>query len=235
MKKIKLIIVVIILLLSSCDKNPTQEQPTQTDTLGCVSGKITVFNTGNTIDALVIFRNFDTDAVVWSKKIDEKGIYKTEKLFKAGDYYQQIVRVDYIDTLYFYSRKITVPLLTNGQCTNIDWHIEAEAKTLWVVDINNPGQRIDTLKFGSFETKKQFQIRNKGGLRFDWWISKHLYNWITNVTDSKGVTTITGTLKPNQSISLELEIDRSKLPPDPVTFLIDSDEGGGRILTVIVL
>jgi hypothetical protein len=241
MKKTIFSILIGLLLISACDNNdsPTKDD-LQTDNtkgsgaLGCILGTITVFNTGNTTDALVIFRSYDTDAIVWSKKIDEKGIYETDKLFKAGDYYQQIVKIDYIDTLYFYSRKITVNPLTNGLCTNIDWHIEAEAKTLWIVDINSPEQRIDTLNFGSSETIKQFQIRNKGGIRFDWWIIKQNYDWIKDIT-YRGITTTEGTLKLNDYINLELEIDRSKLQENSVTFLIDSDYGGGRVLTVKVL
>jgi hypothetical protein len=237
MKKIFLSAIIGTLLFSACDKDKEdskqeqgQEQP-QNDTLCCVSGKIFLYNTGNTVSgAWLQFCDYNTDAIAHSELIDDDGTYETKKIIKKGIYYPRILKIDHVDTLYYFNgkedRKIEVNPLSTG-CTPIDWAISAEAKTLWVVDINNPEQRIDMLDFGDYDNRRYFQIRNKGGVRFNWWINKQNYDWIKSITPA-----ISGTLKLNGYINLEIEIDRSKLLQSPATFLIDSDEGGGRILTV---
>ena len=234
MKTFIFLIITIPFLFCACSKNPAQDQSSQNDVC-CISGRISLYNTGQTIDvdgALVQFFDYNTNALVWSKTIGGDGFYQTDKNFKNdGYYYQRILKVDHIDTLYYFNRKIQVTPSVNDKCTPIDWVIQAEAKTLWVVDINNPEQRIDTLNFDTNNIVQYFQIWNTGGIAFNWSIQKQNYNWIKSITPSDS-----GKLTPNQYINLELEIDRSKLSQGTTTsFLIDSDEGGGRVITVNIL
>jgi hypothetical protein len=240
MKKIFLLTVIGTLLLSACNKddgneNQKQEPNSQNDTLCCFSGGIFLYNTGQSVGgAWLQFCEYNTDAIIHSELIDGDGRYETPKSIKKGSYYLRILKVDHIDTLYYFNgkadRKIDASYPLSAGCTPIDWAITAEAKTLWVGDINSPEQRKDTLRFGN-DNKQSFQIRNNGGIRFNWWIKKQNYDWIKSITPADS-----GTLKLNDYINLTIEIDRNKLPQGTTTtLLIDSDEGGGRELTVKIL
>ena len=115
----------------------------------------------------------------------------------------------------------------------MDWAISKLPPNLYIVYVGTENKR-DTLDFGMEENRLYFQIYNN---------SANTYTWFTDFEEVKldkkwlGIMNpVTGTLYPNDKPEIiAVTIDRTKLVSGKNTakFLIDSDRGGGGVLTVI--
>lgn len=232
MKKMFMLAVIGMFLLPACEKD-TKEEPMeekQPDKLGCITGKITIFNTGSSTDANVQLLTSKRGEIIYSKKIEANGDYTIDNV-KEGIYYFKVYKKNFVDTLFPETIKILPKEQNGGDCRSMDWAISKLPPHLYVVEINTENV-IHTLDFGSSEDRLYFQLYNNSETTYSWSTDfdevKQTKRWLDKM-DKK-----TGTLKPNDTESISITIDRSRLGigNNTAKFLIDSDKGGAWELTV---
>lgn len=236
MKKIFLFIVTGALLLSACDEGRKdtklieESEQTKDSELGCISGKITIFNTGNVTDAYVRLSLSENGDVIYSELIAANGDYTIDKI-KEGRYFFRVFKAGFVDTLFNETIKIQPKVFNNGNCRQMDWAISKLPPNLYIVEVNSE-TRINTLDFGNHEDRLYFQIYNN---------SANTYTWFTDFDEVKlnkgwltAMSPVSGTLSPNKAAIIMITIDRHKLEPgtNSAKFLIDSNNGGGGVLTI---
>jgi hypothetical protein len=236
MRKLYLLAMIVmcgILLFFACNKgeeNPDSNQG-QGQSEGCVTGKITIFNTGSIDEthAYVRLSLSEKGEVIYSKLIQPSGDYTID--VKEGTYFFRVYKQDFVDTLFNETIKIQ-PKVLNGGCRQMDWAISKLPPHLYLVEVNTENV-IDTLDFGSYEDRLYFQIYNN---------STNTYTWFTDFEDVKStkkwlrsMSPISGTLNLNELVVITITIDRTMLDAgqNSTKFLIDSNKGGGGVLTVI--
>lgn len=232
MKKIFVLIMIGMLLFAACEKDGknTEEQP-QNNKLGCITGKITIFNTGNATDAYVRLSASENGDALYSELIKSDGDYTINNV-QEGLYFFRVYKQGFVDTLFNETIKILPKELNGGNCRKMDWAISKLPPHLYIVEVNTENV-IHTLDFGSSDDRMYFQIYNN---------SENTYTWSTDFDDVKltkkwlnTMNKTAGTLKQNSPENITITIDRTKLDAGKNTtkFLVDSDKGGGWELTVI--
>lgn len=233
MKIMFMLVVIGMLLLPACekDKGTTEEEQQLENKLGCITGKITIFNTGNSTDAQVQLLTSKHGEIIYNKRIETNGDYTIDNV-KEGIYYFKVYKKDFVDTLFPETIKILPKKQNGGDCRSMDWAISKLPPHLYVVEINTENV-IYTLDFGESEERFYFQLYNNSETTYSWNTDfdevKQSKAWLSKM-DKK-----VGSLKPNETESISITIDRSKLERGKNTakFLIDSDKGGAWELTVI--
>jgi len=238
MKKIHLLVIIGVFFLIACDKSenntvPENEQP-QKNTLGCITGKITIFNTGSVTDAYVRLSLSENGAAIYSKLIASNGDYTIENV-EAGTYFFRVYKQGHLDELFNEAIEIQPKEQNGGSCRLMDWAITKLPPSLYIVAVGTEN-KIDTLDFGISENRLYFQIYNN---------STNTYTWFSDFEEVKldadkkwlsSMNPIGGTLTPSDKPEIiTITIDRTKLDTgiNRAKFLIDSDRGGGEILNII--
>ncbi|GHT32989.1 hypothetical protein FACS189434_06070 [Bacteroidia bacterium] len=227
MKKIILFTLIgVFVFLCTCsekDEMPNNGNGQTEQSRGCISGNITVYNTGNRIDAQVQVLNKNKEEVGSPANINDF----TFKL-DTGIYYLKVFKNGYIDTILQDPVRI-LPL--NGDCQMIDRQIEFIPPSLRIVDVNTK-EVIFSLDFGgdNMEDRQFFMISNNSGNKYTWEIKNWIeYGWFVP-------SETTGELNPNENKIVSVKIDRNLLRKglNTANLLIDSKglKNGGWVLTV---
>jgi hypothetical protein len=236
------LLLVIGLLLSACDKdgkdleqgqgNGQEPEKPEISKLGCVTGKITIFNTGSVTDAYVRLSLSEKGEAIYSKLIATNGDYTIDNV-EEGTYYFKVFKQGTVDILFHETIRVQPKELNDGKCRQMDWAISKLPPNLYIVEVGTEN-KIDTIDFGMSENRLYFQIYNN---------SENTYTWCTDFDEVKldkkwlgAMNPTTGTLYPNDKPEIiTITIDRTKLVSGKNTakFLINSDKDGGGVLTII--
>ncbi len=237
MRKTFLLSVIGMLLFSACQKykdekpveKPIEDQQPD-DRLGCITGKITIFNTGGTTDAYVQLLASKNGGAIYSKRLGTNGDYTIDNV-SEGVYYFKVYKKNFVDTLFHETIRILPKAQNGGDCRSMDWAISKLPPHLYVVGVNTENV-IHVLDFGESDERCYFQLYNN---------SETTYSWSTDFDEVRqtkrwlgSMNKVTGSLKPNETESISITIDRSGLEigENTAKFLIDSDKGGGWELTI---
>jgi len=240
MKRVFLLLAIGTLLFTSC-KQPDQpeqerdpEAPSEpqppSDNRGCITGTITIFNTGELTDAFVRLYLYKGGEVIHSDRIDSRGHFTIDNV-EEGTYFFGVYKQGTIDTLFNDAIRILPKVLNNDACRRMDWAISKLPPNLYIVEVGTEN-RINTLDFGTYEDRLYFQIYNNSAITYTWFTDfeevKRSREWLGTMQP------LGGTLQPNSAVIITLTIDRNKLDAglNSARFLIDSDSGGGGVLTV---
>jgi hypothetical protein len=231
MKKRFVLAMISMFLFTTCNKDGknTEEEQLEDNKLGCITGKITIFNTGSVTDAYVRLSTSESGNALYSGQIKD-GDYTINNV-QEGTYFFRVYKQGFVDTLFNETIKILPKELNSGSCRRMDWAISKLPPHLYVVEVNSENV-IHTLDFGSSDDRLYFQIYNN---------SETIYTWSTDFDDVKltkkwlnTMNKTSGILRLNDPENITITIDRTKLGTGKNTtkFLIDSDKGGGWELTV---
>ena len=235
MNRLFLLAIVGTLFFTACKDSDQPEQGKEPETpekkqLGCVTGKITIFNTGSVTDAYVRLSLSENGDAIYSKLIASNGDYTIDNV-EEGTYFFRVYKQDFVDELFDEAIRVQPKVLNGGNCRQMDWAITKLPPNLYIVEVNSE-TKITKLDFDNNEDRLYFQLYNN---------SATTYTWFTDFEDVKLTkkwlgtwNPISGTLKPNEAKIITITIDRTKLESGQNTarFLIDSDKGGGGELTI---
>jgi hypothetical protein len=238
MNRLFLLTIIGALLLTACKDSDRSEQGKEPETpenkqLGCITGKITIFNTGSVTDAYVRLSLSREGEALYSGKIGSNGDYTIDNV-KEGTYFLNVYKPGFVDTLFNKAISIQSKALNGDYCRPMDWAITKLPPSLYIVEVGTE-KKINTLDFGISGNRLYFQIYNN---------STNTYKWCTDFEEVKldhewlgTMTPIRGSLSPNDNPEIiTLTIDRTKLQsgqPSSTQFLIKSDKSGGGVLTII--
>jgi hypothetical protein len=238
MKRLLLLVIIGALLFSTCKKDEKctcteqeQEQPGD-NKLGCIEGKITFFNTGSVTDAYVMLSSIQEEGPFYRELIKSNGDYTIDNV-EEGTYFFKVEKAGAEDNIFPETIKIEPKALNEGGCRKMDWAISKLPPHLYLVEVNTENV-LDTIDFGSYGDRYYFQIYNN---------SANTYTWSTDFEEVKSskkwlgtITPNAGTLKSNDNpVTVIITIDRTKLETgqNSAKFLINSDNGGAKVLTII--
>ncbi|MCM1041481.1 MAG: carboxypeptidase-like regulatory domain-containing protein [Bacteroides sp.] len=206
------------------------------DTHGCIRGTVTFFNTGEVTDAYVRLLLPGTQTAIYSCLINRTGNYRIDDV-DTGHYEIRIFKQGFIDTVFPGMVYILPKSLTDGECWQMDCAISMLPPRMNLLEVN-ANIPLDTLDFGTTDTKLYFRIYNGSGHTCTWTSDfedvKLQNNWLKSIDPPSGI------LKPNETGLVGIEIDRSIVGNSgfasghkAAKFLIRSDNSGGCVLTVL--
>lgn len=231
MKNINLLVAIGVLLFSACNQGEKDKEQPDENTLGCVTGKITIYNTGSVIDAYVRFSLTKEGEAIYSELIDSDGDYTIDNV-EEGTYFFRVYKQGFVDTLFIETISVQPKVQNGGYCRQMDWAITKLPPHLYVVEVNTENV-INTLDFGNTEDRLHFQIYNNSENTYTWWSDfedvKSTKKWLNSMTIPSS------SLVPKETKNITITIDRTQLESGPNTakILIDSDKGGGWVLSII--
>lgn len=235
MKYIYMLMTIEILLFFACDKEKVDSTQVEDASFGCITGKITIFNTGSVTDAYVQLSISENSDAIYSKLIASDGDYTIDNV-EEGTYFFSVYKQGFIDTLFNEAIRIQPQVLNDGNCRQMDWAISSLPPHLYVVEVNTENV-ISTLDFGNSDDMLYFQIYNNSENTYKWWSNfedvKLTREWLNTMTYSLDTVTLT----PNETKNITLAIDRTNLNTGQNTanILIDSDNGGGWVLSIVAV
>ncbi|MDE7149808.1 MAG: carboxypeptidase-like regulatory domain-containing protein, partial [Bacteroidales bacterium] len=195
---------------------------------GCITGKITFYNTESVIGAYVQLISKEKGEVVYSGLINQGGGYTIENIV-PDTYKFRVYKSGYIDTVFSSTVLIRPQSQQGNSCTNLDWAITKLPPLLRIVD--DKGKVIDTLYFGSDkeDNARLFSIFNDSPKNLYWSITKPA-QWISSINPGNG------SLRPGESKPVIVNIDRKKISAGVnKTVLQIISEEGSKQLTVIAM
>lgn len=205
-----------LLLLMMSFVGCKEEDPVVVEEKGSIYGAVTDFATGAPVaNANVSLRPGNETALT-----GYDGMYEFIDV-DDGDYSIVVSKAEYSDLIDDY-----VISVRNGRRMRRDVQIKKNPAFLRITDFN--GFDITSLDFGSdpYVTNKSFNIFNNGTVSIS---CSMVYscNWI------KTVSSIPNTIAPGQNVTVNLEIDRSKLAAgNNVTDLYVTSNNGSNVLEI---
>lgn len=225
----------------SCENETTTEMNDShdkwfNDTHGCVSGTVTFFNTGTVTDAYVRLLLPGSQTAIYSCLINSHGDYVIDNV-DTGNYVIRIFKQGFVDTVFSEHVYIRPKSLTNGECWKMDCAISMLPPRMTLLEVNTDTQ-LDTLDFGTIDTKLYFRICNFSSQTCIWTSDfdevRQQNKWL------KSMQPVSGSMKPNETNLVSVEINREVSWITGVTrgnksakFLIKSNNSGGYVLTVL--
>lgn len=204
------------------------------DIQGCISGKITFYNTGEVTDAYVRLLLPESQTAIYSCLINRFGDYEINNV-DTGNYVIRIHKQGFVDTIFPGLVYILPKSLTGGECRKMDCAISMLPPRMQLLEVNTDTP-LDTLDFGTTDTKLYFRIYNGSGQVCAWTSDfnevRQQNKWL------KVMSPMSGSVKPNETSLVSVEIDRERLDFGEMNckvakFLIKSDHSGGCVLTVL--
>lgn len=202
-----------LMLIVSCK----EEDPVVVDEKGSIYGAVTDFATGSPVaNANVSLRPGNETALT-----GYDGMYEFIDV-DDGDYTIVVSKAEYSDLIDDY-----VISVRNGRRIRRDVQIKKTPAFLRITDVN--GADINFLDFGSdpYVMTKSFNIFNNGTVSVS---CSMVYscNWI------KSVSSVPNSIAPGQNVTVNVEIDRSKLSAgNNVTDLYVTSNNGSNVLKII--
>lgn len=228
LKTIKLLLGLIAFgcLFWACEEDKTEDKPADQ---GCITGKITFFNTESIVEAYVQLLSKENKEIVYSGLINNtSGDYKIDNV-EPGSYRFRVFKLGFIDTVFSDAIQIKSKVSNDGECRQMDWAIWKRPSCLDVVDAT--GMALDTLDYGASDDdiSRSFNIFNNDSKPLNWKIRKTA-EWISSVSEESGI------LKPGETKSIIVVINRKKLNvgENKTTMHIYSDDCGKQ-LTVLAI
>lgn len=231
MRRVMFFVLSIFCLSMGCEREKHIEQ--EKKELGCITGKVTFFNTGKVTDAYVRLMLPNTLEAIYSGRIGSKGDYKIDNV-EPGTYIFKVYKVGFIDTIFPEVVRI-MPAFQNGnECRQMDWAITMKTEPLQVLDVNT-NKTLDTLNFGNSIDKLYFKIRNGNAF---------VCNWSSNFQDVRNSVCWLSTMSSLFGGSIDaysekvvcVEVRRSSCyfmhGKYEAKFMIESNIGGWVITTV---
>lgn len=206
-----------LLLLMMSFVGCKEEDPVVVEEKGSIYGAVTDFATGAPVaNANVSLRPGNETALT-----GYDGMYEFIDV-DDGDYFIVVSKAEYSDLIDDY-----VISVRNGRRMRRDVQIKKNPAFLRITDVN--GFDISSLDFGSdpFVTSKSFNIFNNGTVSVNCSIV-YSCNWI------KTVSPIPNAISPGQNVTVNVEIDRSKLSAgNNVTDLYVTSNNGSNALKIM--
>ena len=230
MRKIFTLAVSGMFLFLGCGEDKGSAGQESENKLGCITGKITIFNTGSSTAAHVQLLISKNGEAIHRERIGRNGDYTIDNV-EEGVYYFKVYKKNFVDTLFHETIRILPKEQNGGSCRNMDWVISMLPPRLYVLEVNTNNE-IYTLDFGESDDQFYFQLYNNSDTTYSWSTDfdevKQRKTWLDKIDKTMG------TLKPNEAENISITIDRSKLEigKNTAKFLIDSDKGGGWELTI---
>lgn len=229
----------MVLLLGAFWACQEENKPNDIDkdsAYGCIMGTITFFNTGVVTDAYVRLLMPETFQTVYSSLLGQDGRYSIDNI-DTGSYILKVYKSGFIDTIFPEAIHIYPKSLNKGECRQMDWAISKLPPRMNILYVNEDIP-LDTLDFGTTDNRMYFRIYNGGSQTCIWSsdfkevASIPANGWLKSMSPSGG------NIKPGEMQIVSVEINRIALSIDSgasgVKFLIQSDNSGGCVLTVVV-
>lgn len=174
-----------ICCLIGCEKEKNHKENKE---LGCITGKVTFFNTGQVTNAYVRLMSPNTSEAVYSGRIGGRGDYKIDNV-EPGSYIFKVYKFGFIDTIFPEMIKIMPAYQNNNECRQMDWAISVAVEPLQVLDVNT-NEPLDTLDFGTSMDNLYFKIRNRNGVTCTWTSDflnvSYGLDWLSEMNPSMG-------------------------------------------------
>lgn len=200
------------LVLLSCNKDNCSIEETK----GSIYGVVTDFATGSSVANAIVSLHPGGESTLTG----HDGVYEFLGV-EDGDYSISVSKAEYTNLIDDY-----VISVRNGRRMRHDMQIKKIPATIRITDVN--GDDITTLDFGSSPstTIKAFNIFNCGTMSINCSIV-YSCNWI------RYVSSLPSTIAPGLNVTVNLEIDRSKLAAgNNVTDLYVTSNNGSNVLEI---
>ena len=229
MKKVLLYLIVCFSLLA-CGKDSKQKK------CGCITGKVTFYNTGKVANAYVRLMQSETSEAIYSGKIGSMGNYNIDNI-EPGSYIFKVYKMGFIDTIFPEKIRIQPAYQNDNKCRQMDWAIMmpvVELKPLRVLDVNT-NMPVDTLNFGTTADRLYFKIRNDNNVACQWesdfWNVRSGAQWLSSMEPQSG------SVNPYSEKVISVKITRNLSWSEPrgekaAVFKIESNMGGW-VITVL--
>ena len=221
---------IVCFSLLACGKDSKQKK------CGCITGKVTFYNTGKVANAYVRLMQSETSEAIYSGKIGSMGNYNIDNI-EPGSYIFKVYKMGFIDTIFPEKIRIQPAYQNDNKCRQMDWAIVmpvVKLKPLRVLDVNT-NMPLDTLDFGTTADRLYFKIRNDNNVACQWesdfWRVQANNGWLSGMEPKQG------TIAPYNEAIISVTISRSSSlnmtrGEESAVFKIESNMGGW-VMTVL--
>ena len=115
MRKIFTLAVSGMFLFLGCGEDKGSAGQESENKLGCITGKITIFNTGSSTDAHVQLLISKNGEAIHSERIGRNGDYTIDNV-EEGVYYFKVYKKNFVDTLFHETIRILPKEQNGGSC-----------------------------------------------------------------------------------------------------------------------